>query len=43
MSVFYLAGIAIGEHKSMGSSWVIIITDRFEERVIHNSQLFYFM
>lgn len=29
----WIVGFAVGDHKSMGTSWVIIITDRFDEKV----------
>ena len=28
-----IVGYSIGEHKSMGNSWVILIADRFDEKV----------
>jgi len=32
----WITGISIGEHKSMGSSWVILITDKYDEKVLFN-------
>ena len=35
LMALFLVGFSIGEHKSMGNSWVILVTDRFDEKVRH--------